>query len=69
MLESTRECVEQLLAADRIKAVNSEAAAIFLNGAAMNAALWVASSKNPEQVLSEALHAFQLFASGLLKEG
>ncbi|WP_313043683.1 TetR/AcrR family transcriptional regulator [Acinetobacter sp.] len=67
-LQSTRECVEQLLAADRIKAVNSEAAAIFLNGAAMNAALWVASSKNPEQVLSEALHAFQLFASGLLKE-
>ncbi len=36
-LKSTRECVEQLLAADRIKAVNSEAAAIFLNGAAMNA--------------------------------
>ncbi|WP_180005423.1 MULTISPECIES: TetR/AcrR family transcriptional regulator [unclassified Acinetobacter] len=68
-LKSTRECVEQLLAADRIKAVNSEAAAIFLNGAAMNAALWVASSKNPEQVLSEALHVFQLFASGLLKEG
>ena len=68
-LKSTRECVEQLLAADRIKAVNSEAAAIFFNGAAMNAALWVASSKNPEQVLSEALHAFQLFASGLLKEG
>ncbi|MGE4316728.1 TetR/AcrR family transcriptional regulator [Acinetobacter sp.] len=68
-LQSTRECVEQLLAADRIKAVHSEAAAVFLNGAAMNAALWVASSEHPEQVLPEALHAFQLFASGFLKEG
>lgn len=68
-LQSTRECVEQLLAADRIKAVDSEAAAVFLNGAAMNAALWVASSEHPEQVLPVALHAFQLFVSGFLKEG
>jgi len=67
-LQSTRECVEQLLVADRIKTVDPEAAAIFLNGAAMNAALWVASSEHPEQVLPEALHAFNLFASGFLKE-
>jgi len=67
-LQSTRECVEQLLVADRIKTVDPEAAAVFLNGAAMNAALWVASSEYPEQVLPEALHAFQLFASGFLKE-
>jgi AcrR family transcriptional regulator len=68
-LQSTRECVGQLLAINRIKTVDSEAAAVFLNGAAMNAALWVASSEHPEQVLPEALHAFQLFASGFLKEG
>lgn len=67
-LQSTRECVEQLLVADRIKTVDPEAAAVFLNGAAMNAALWVASSEHPEQVLTEALHAFNLFASGFLKE-
>lgn len=67
-LQSTRECVEQLLVADRIKIVDSEAAAVFLNGAAMNAALWVASSEDPEQVLPEALHAFNLFASGFLKD-
>ncbi|EOR09461.1 MULTISPECIES: TetR/AcrR family transcriptional regulator [Acinetobacter] len=66
-LQSTRECVEQLLAADRIKMVDPEAAAVFLNGAAMNAALWVASSENPEQLLPEALNAFQIFASGFLK--
>lgn len=67
-LQSTRECVEQLLVADRIKTVDPEAAAVFLNGAAMNAALWVASSEHPEQVLPEALYAFNLFASGFLKE-
>ncbi|MFV5404142.1 TetR/AcrR family transcriptional regulator [Acinetobacter sp. 228] len=67
-LQSTRECVEQLLVADRIKTVDPEAAAVFLNGAAMNAALWVASSEYPEQVLPKALHAFNLFASGFLKE-
>ncbi|MBN6523610.1 TetR/AcrR family transcriptional regulator [Acinetobacter pittii] len=67
-LQSTRECVEQLLAAEQIKIVDSEAAAVLLNGAAMNAALWVASSEYPEQVLPEALDAFQIFASGFLKD-
>ncbi len=67
-LQSTRECVEQLLAVERIKIVDPEAAAVLLNGAAMNAALWVASSEYPEQVLPEALNAFQIFASGFLKD-
>ncbi|EMO2545569.1 TPA: TetR/AcrR family transcriptional regulator [Acinetobacter baumannii] len=67
-LQSTRECVEQLLAAERIKIVDPEAAAVLLNGAAMNAALWVASSEYPEQVLPEALNAFQIFASGFFKD-
>lgn len=66
-LQSTRRCVEQLLAAERIKIVDPEAAAVLLNGAAMNAALWVASSEYPEQVLPEALNAFKIFASGFLK--
>lgn len=67
-LQSTRRCVEQLLATDRIKIVDPEAAAVLLNGAAMNAALWVASSEYSEQVLPEALNAFQIFASGFLKK-
>ncbi|OOT55036.1 TetR/AcrR family transcriptional regulator [Acinetobacter pittii] len=66
-LQSTRKCVEQLLIAEQIKIVDPEAAAVLLNGAAMNAALWVASSEYPEQVLSEALNAFKIFASGFLK--
>lgn len=67
-LQSTRDCIEQLLAENRLKAVSPEAAAVFLNGVAMNAALWVASSDQPEQVLFEALDAFKLLASGFLKE-
>ncbi|OIF76586.1 TetR family transcriptional regulator [Acinetobacter baumannii] len=67
-LQSTRKCVEQLLTAEQIKIVDPEAAAVLLNGAAMNAALWVASSEYPEQVLPEALNAFQIFASGFLKD-
>lgn len=67
-LQSTRECVEQLLTAEQIKIVDPEAAAVLLNGAAMNAALWVASSEYPEQALPEALNAFKIFASGFLKD-
>lgn len=67
-LQSTRECIEQLLTAEQIKIVDPEAAAVLLNGAAMNAALWVASSEYPEQVLPEALNAFKIFASGFLKD-
>ncbi|MFA2944601.1 TetR/AcrR family transcriptional regulator [Acinetobacter pittii] len=67
-LQSTRKCVEQLLATERIKIVDSEAAAVLLNGAAMNAALWVASNEYPEQALPEALNAFKIFASGFLKD-
>lgn len=66
-LESTRLCIIQLLQADRLKPVTPEAAAVFLNGAAMNAALWIASSQHPEQVLADALNAFNVFASGFLK--
>ena len=66
-LQSTRECVEQLLAEDRLKPVDALAAAVLLNGAAMNAALWVASSEDPAQVLPQALQAFEVLASGFLK--
>ncbi len=66
-LQSTRECVEQLLAEGRLKPVDALATAVLLNGAAMNAALWVASSDGPSQVLPQALQAFEALASGFLK--
>lgn len=66
-LESTRVCVEQLLQQQRLKPVNALAAAVFLNGAAMNAAMWVAASENPKQLLPDAIDAFRIFASGFLR--
>lgn len=66
-LDATQNCIEQLIPTGRIHLVDSRAAAVFLNGAAMNAALWVASSENQEQTLAQALHAFEIFAAGLLK--
>lgn len=66
-LQSTCVCIEQLLQDGRIKSVDAMAAAVLLNGAAMNAALWVASSENFEDALPQALQAFDLFASGFLK--
>lgn len=66
-LQSTREFVEQLLVEGRLKPVDALAAAVLLNGTAMNAALWVASSEDPAQVLPQALQAFEALASGFLK--
>lgn len=66
-LKSTRACVEQLLSEGRLKPIEPIAAAVFLNGAAMNAALWVTSSNEPKQILNQALQAFEILASSFLK--
>lgn len=65
-LNATREAVTQLLADGILRAVNIEAASRLLNGAALNAALWVAASDNPSQTLPKAQEAFRLMAEGLL---
>jgi hypothetical protein len=49
-----------------MKPVDAEAAARLLNGAALNAALWVAASDDPEDVLPKAVTAFRHLATGLL---
>jgi hypothetical protein len=48
-----------------MKPVDIEAASRLLNGAALNAALWVAASDNPAEVLPKAVEAFALMAGGL----
>ena len=67
-LQSTKNAVELLMKEGRLKPVDSEAAAMLLNGAALNAALWVASSKHPKKVLPKVIDAFNLLASGFLVE-
>lgn len=66
-LQETRRTVERLIAEGVVKPVDAEAAARLLNGAALNAALWVAASENPQEVLAKAVEAFRCLAGGLLK--
>jgi AcrR family transcriptional regulator len=65
-LDATREAVTQLLADGVLRPVDIEAASRLLNGAALNAALWVASCENPEAMLLKAQEAFRMLAEGLL---
>ncbi len=65
-LHATREAVTQLLADGILRPVDIDAASRLLNGAAMNAALWVAASEDPSQTLPKAQRAFRLLAEGLL---
>lgn len=57
--------IDKLIAEGTIKPVNAEAAARLLNGAALNAALWVAASHNPEEAVNKAIEAFKWLVDGL----
>jgi len=65
-LQATKETVERLIARGTLKPVDAEAAARLVNGAALNAALWIAASENPEEVFPKAVDAFRHLAAGLL---
>lgn len=65
-LQATRRTVERLIEQEIIKPMDAEAAARLLNGAALNAALWIAASDNPNDVLPKAVEAFRSLATGLL---
>ncbi|WP_047453046.1 TetR/AcrR family transcriptional regulator [Rhizobium rhizogenes] len=65
-LQATKRTVERLIAQEILKPVDAEAAARLLSGVALNAALWVAASDDPQHVLPRAVETFQALASGLL---
>ncbi|WP_312267746.1 TetR/AcrR family transcriptional regulator [Pseudescherichia sp.] len=64
-LESTRQTVEKMRERGVLKAVDADAAAHMLNSAAMNAALWIAASNEPEKALPKIIAVFTQLASGL----
>ncbi|MFN2094264.1 TetR/AcrR family transcriptional regulator [Pantoea agglomerans] len=64
-LEATRETITRLIDSGRMKPVNVDAAAHLLNSAALNAALWVASSSQPEKALPKMIDVFTQLAGGL----
>jgi AcrR family transcriptional regulator len=66
-LEITLRTIRGLVEDDTIKPIDPEAAARLLNGAALNAALWVAAADAPGVILEKAVEAFRELASGLLR--
>ncbi len=67
-LQMTKQAVAGLVFEGAMKPVDIEAAARLLNGAALNAALRVAASEDPQSVLPKAIEAFCLMAAGLRAE-
>jgi AcrR family transcriptional regulator len=66
-LEVTMRTLQSLIDEGVIHTVDIEAAGRLLNGAALNAALWVAAADSPPDVLAKAVDAFRQLASGLLR--
>lgn len=64
-LQMTIRIIDKLIEEGTIKPVNAEAAARLLNGAALNAALWIAASDDPERVVDKAIEAFKWMVDGL----
>jgi len=64
-LDATRQTVEKMRERGLLKDVDAEAAAHMLNSAAMNAALWIAASNEPEKALPKIIAVFTQLASGL----
>ncbi|WP_043338325.1 TetR/AcrR family transcriptional regulator [Belnapia moabensis] len=65
-LQETTRAIEALIASGTVRPVDAEAAARLVNGAALNAALWVAAAEDPPAVLASAVDAFRCLVSGLL---
>jgi len=63
-LQATISTLQDLSVDGQIKPVDIEALARLLNGAAMNAALWVAASDDARATLPKAIAAFECLASG-----
>ncbi|WP_312949334.1 TetR/AcrR family transcriptional regulator [Superficieibacter sp.] len=64
-LDATRQNITTLIERGVLQSVDADAAAHLLNGAALNAALWIAASDDPEKTLPKMINAFTLLASGL----
>lgn len=64
-LEATRGTIINMIEQGVLKSMDADAAAHLLNSAALNAALWVAASDDPQQALPKVIEVFTLLVSGL----
>lgn len=67
-LRRATQVIQALIDAGSIKPVDAEAAALLLNGAALNASLWIAAAEDPRAVFVKVTEAFRCLAGGLLRE-
>ena len=65
-LTGTIERIQHLVDSGEIAPVDPEAAARLLDGAVLDAAMWIAASDNPPAVAQRAIDAFVRLASGLI---
>jgi AcrR family transcriptional regulator len=66
-LRTTTQTIQTLIDEGTVRPVDAEAAARLINGAALNAALWIAAADDPHAVFRKAVEAFRLLADGLLQ--
>ncbi len=66
-LQMTTEILQRLIDEGTVRPVDAGAAARLLNGAALNASLWIAASDNPKEAFARSVEVFQLLANGLLQ--
>ncbi|RDJ23100.1 TetR/AcrR family transcriptional regulator [Bosea caraganae] len=66
-LRTTTQTIQALIHEGTVRPVDAEAAARLLNGAALNASLWIAAADDPHAVFARAVEAFRHLAAGLLR--
>lgn len=66
-LRTTMQTIQALIAEGTVRPVDAEAAARLLNGAALNASLWIAAADDPRAVLARVVDVFRHLAAGLLQ--
>ena len=67
-LKRIENTVQTLIDDGLLKSVDAKAATWLLNGAVLNAAMWIAGSDEPGEAFPKAVEAFHHLASGLLAE-
>ncbi|MEH2533055.1 AcrR family transcriptional regulator [Bradyrhizobium sp. AZCC 1588] len=66
-LRSTTQTIQALIDEGTVRPMDAEAAARLINGAALNASLWIAATDDPHAVFAKAVEAFRYLAVGLLQ--
>ena len=66
-LRTTTQTIQALIDEGTVGPVDAEAAARLVNGAALNAALWIAADDDPCAVFAKTVGASRHLASGLLQ--